>query len=63
MKYNYKATLTDYANAAQGSGKIEPAIHRSVDDIAHYNRIGKGMTYNFTEGDMTHNKRAEAITV
>ena len=30
-KYNYKATLTDYANAAQAVGKgIESAIHRSA---------------------------------
>ena len=57
-KYNYKATLTDYANAAQAVAKKLnlPFIDLHSASIAHHNRIGReeSMTYNFTEGDMTH---------
>ena len=67
-KYNYKATLTDYANAAQVVAKELnlPFIDLHSVSIAHHNKIGReeSMTYNFTEGDMTHfnKKGAEAIT-
>ena len=67
-KYNFSATLTDYANAAQVVAKelSLPFIDLHSVSIAHHNKIGReeSMTYNFTEGDKTHfsKKGAEAIT-
>jgi lysophospholipase L1-like esterase len=67
-KYNYKATLTDYAKAAEALARelnlLFLDLHRV--SIAHHNEIGReeSMTYNFIEGDKTHfnKKGAEAIT-
>ena len=67
-KYSYKATLTDYAKAAEALAKELnlPFIDLHRVSIAHHNKIGRveSMTYNFTEGDKTHfnKKGAEAIT-
>jgi hypothetical protein len=67
-KYSYKATLTDYARAAEALAKELnlPFIDLHRVSIAHHNKIGReeSMTYNFTEGDKTHfnKKGAEAIT-
>ena len=65
--YNYKATLTDYAKAAEAVAKelSLPFIDLHRVSIAHHNQIGReeSMTYNFKEGDTTHfnRKGAEAI--
>ena len=67
-KYNYKATLTDYANAAEAVARDLklPFIDLHRASIAHHNKIGReeSMTYNFKEGDKTHfnRKGAEAVT-
>ena len=67
-KYNYKARLTDYANAAETvAGELKlPFIDLHRASIAHHNKIGReeSMTYNFKEGDKTHfnRKGAEAVT-
>ena len=67
-KYNYKATLTDYANAAEAVARELklPFIDLHRASIAHHNKIGReeSMTYNFKEGDKTHfnRKGAEAVT-
>ena len=67
-KYSYKATLTDYAKAAEAVAKELdlPFLDLHGSSIAHHNKIGreKSMTYNFKEGDTTHfnRKGAEAIT-
>lgn len=67
-KYSYKATLTDYANAAKAvSEELNlPLIDLHTASIAHHNQIGReeSMAYNFKEGDMIHlnKKGAEAIT-
>jgi pectinesterase len=67
-KYSYKATLTDYANAAEAVAEELnlPFIDLHRASIAHHNKIGReaSMTYNFKEGDKTHfnRKGAEAIT-
>ena len=67
-KYSYKATLTDYARAAEALAKELnlPFIDLHRVSIAHHNKIGReeSMTYNFIEGDKTHfnKKGAEAIT-
>ncbi len=66
-KYSYKATLTDYANAAEAVAEELnlPFIDLHRASIAHHNEIGReaSMTYNFKEGDKTHfnRKGAEAI--
>lgn len=67
-KYNYKGTLTDYANAAEALARELnlPFIDLHRASIAHHNKIGRqqSMTYNFKEGDKTHfnKKGADAIT-
>lgn len=67
-KYSYKATLTDYASAAEAVAKEMnlPFIDLHRSSITHHNKIGRkaSMTYNFKEGDKTHfnRKGAEAIT-
>ena len=67
-KYSYKATLTDYAKAAEALARELnlPFIDLHRVSIAHHNEIGReeSMTYNFKEGDNTHfnRKGAEAIT-
>jgi pectinesterase len=67
-KYSYKATLTDYAKAAEALAKELnlPFVDLHRVSIAHHNKIGreKSMSYNFKEGDTTHfnRKGAEAIT-
>ena len=67
-KYSYKATLTDYAKAAEALAKELnlPFLDLHRVSIAHHNEIGReeSMTYNFIEGDKTHfnKKGAEAIT-
>ncbi|MDG2221942.1 MAG: DUF1961 family protein [Rubripirellula sp.] len=67
-KYNYKGTLTDYANAAEAVAEELnlPFIDLHKASIAHHNKIGRAesMSYNFKEGDKTHfnRKGAEAIT-
>ncbi len=66
-KYSYRATLTDYANAAEAvAEELElPFIDLHRASIAHHNKIGRdeSMSYNFKEGDKTHfnKKGAEAI--
>lgn len=66
-KYSYRATLTDYAQAAEAvAEKLNlPFIDLHRISIAHHNEIGReaSMTYNFKEGDKTHYNRkgAEAI--
>ncbi|MBP84032.1 MAG: hypothetical protein CMO61_09335 [Verrucomicrobiales bacterium] len=66
-KYNYRATLTDYAEAAEAvTEELNlPFIDLHRISIAHHNQIGReeSMTYNFKEGDKTHfnKKGAEAI--
>ena len=66
-KYNYRATLTDYAKAAEAVAKELklPFLDLHRISIAHHNEIGReaSMTYNFKEGDKTHfnRKGAEAI--
>ena len=66
-KYSYKATLTDYANAAEAVAEELnlPFIDLHRISMAHHNQIGReaSMTYNFKEGDKTHfnQKGAEAI--
>ena len=67
-KYSYKATLTDYAKAAEALARELnlPFLDLHRVSIAHHNEIGReeSMTYNFKEGDKTHfnRKGAEAIT-
>ena len=67
-KYTYKATLTEYANAAEALAEELnlPFIDLHRASIAHHNSIGTeaSMAYNFKEGDLTHfnKKGAEAIT-
>ena len=67
-KYSYRATLTDYAHAAEAVAKELnlPFIDLHRASIAHHNKIGReaSMAYNFKEGDKTHfnRKGAEAIT-
>ena len=67
-KYSYKATLTDYAKAAEALARELnlPFLDLHRGSIAHHNEIGReeSMTYNFKEGDKTHfnKKGAEAIT-
>ncbi|MBT5690637.1 MAG: hypothetical protein HOI65_05920, partial [Opitutae bacterium] len=67
-KYSYKATLTDYAKAAEALAKELnlPFLDLHRVSIAHHNKIGleESMAYNFKEGDKTHfnRKGAEAIT-
>ena len=67
-KYSYKATLTDYAKAAEALARELnlPFLDLHRVSIAHHNEIGReeSMTYNFKEGDKTHfnKKGAEAIT-
>ncbi|MCP4787226.1 MAG: rhamnogalacturonan acetylesterase [Fuerstiella sp.] len=67
-KYNYKATLTDYAHAAEAVAKelSLPFIDLHAASIFHHNKIGPraSMAYNFKEGDKTHfnEKGGQAIT-
>lgn len=66
-KYTYRATLTDYAEAAEAVAEELklPFLDLHRISIAHHNEIGRevSMTYNFKEGDLTHFNRegAEAI--
>ena len=67
-KYSFKATLTDYANAAEVVARELNLryIDLHAASITHHNKIGRerSMAYNFKEGDTTHfnRKGAEAIT-
>ncbi|MBT5061178.1 MAG: rhamnogalacturonan acetylesterase [Verrucomicrobia bacterium] len=66
-KYSYKATLTDYAKAAEALAKELNLsfIDLHTASIAHHNKIGReeSMAYNFKEGDKTHFNRKGAETI